>query len=67
MAGVAAVIRIVGFAVQAACEDNAWLNVLQYAVPLGVTAWALRSIFRQRAGRSVDRRPRLAAAAPAAA
>jgi len=68
MAGVAAVTRIVGFAVQAACEDSAWLNVLQYAVPLGVTAWALRSIFRQRAGRhAASRPPPMSAPAPAAA
>jgi lipopolysaccharide export system permease protein len=48
MAGVAAVTRILGFVAQAACEHNVWLNFLQYAVPLGATALALRSIFRQR-------------------
>jgi lipopolysaccharide export system permease protein len=67
MAAVAAVTRIVGFAVQAACEDSAWLNVLQYAVPLAVTAFALRSIFRQRTSRAADRRPRPAPAVAAAA
>ncbi|MDB5454931.1 MAG: lptF [Caulobacter sp.] len=44
----AAVVRIVGFAVQAACDDNVWFNVLQYAVPLGATWWAMLQIFRQK-------------------
>jgi lipopolysaccharide export system permease protein len=54
-----ALVRILGFVVQAAAEDNVWLNVLQYAVPLGATALALRSIFRQRVSRFIDmyRRP----------
>jgi lipopolysaccharide export system permease protein len=65
MAALAAVTRILGFTVQAACEDNAWLNILQYAVPILATAFALRSIFRQRVGRS-SRRP-VAATSTAAA
>jgi lipopolysaccharide export system permease protein len=56
MSGAAAVVRILGFVAQAACESSAWLNILQYALPIGATAWALRSIFRQRAGRYIDRR-----------
>jgi lipopolysaccharide export system permease protein len=67
MAAIAAVTRIVGFAVQAACEDSAWLNILQYAVPLAVTALALRSIFRQPSARAADRRRRPAPAVAAAA
>ena len=47
MAGLAALTRIIGFVVQAACDDNVWLNVMQYAVPLTALAFALRSIFRQ--------------------
>jgi lipopolysaccharide export system permease protein len=66
MGALAAVTRILGFAVQAACENNAWLNILQYGVPILATAFALRSIFRQRARRSLPRR-RSAAAATAAA
>ncbi|HEV2532919.1 LPS export ABC transporter permease LptF [Phenylobacterium sp.] len=66
MAAVAALTRILGFVAQAACESNVWLNVLQYAVPLGATAFALRSIFRQRAARRIAMpqgpRPALAAA-----
>jgi lipopolysaccharide export system permease protein len=52
-AGIAAVTRIVGFGILAACEDSAWLNILQYAVPV-VTAWfAFRALFRQRVNRYV--------------
>jgi lipopolysaccharide export system permease protein len=66
-ASLAAVVRILGFVVQAGCEDSAWLNILQYAVPLAATALALRSIFRQRAGRfiALRRRPAQPATAPA--
>jgi lipopolysaccharide export system permease protein len=60
-AGLAALVRILGFVVQAACESSVWLNILQYAIPLGATALACRSIFRQRAirlsGRRLARRP----------
>ena len=63
----AAVVRIVGFGVQSACDDNAWLNVGQYAVPLIATAFAMRSVFRQRVSRFIDirRRPARIAAVPA--
>jgi len=43
---VAAVVRIAGFAVQAASEDAPALNVLQYLVPLGATAWAFGQLYR---------------------
>lgn len=67
MGAIAAVVRIVGFQVQAAAEDEAWLNALQYAVPLLATAFALRSIFKQRVSRYIDitRRPARIAGAPA--
>jgi lipopolysaccharide export system permease protein len=42
----AALVRIIGFAVQAACEDSAWLNILQYAIPLAATLWGFEQIFR---------------------
>lgn len=48
IAGVAGFVRIVGFGVQAACDDSPALNVLQYAVPLLATWWALAQIFRQK-------------------
>jgi lipopolysaccharide export system permease protein len=47
VAGLAALTRIIGFVVQSAADDNAWLNILQYAVPLTALAFALRSIFSQ--------------------
>ncbi len=62
----AAVSRILGFVVQAAAEENAWLNVLQYAIPVATMALALRVVFRQKVSRFIDvrRRPtRLAAGA----
>jgi lipopolysaccharide export system permease protein len=69
MSGVAAVTRVLGFVVQAACDDSAWLNILQYVIPLGATWWALRGVFRQRVSRFIDitRRPVRAAPQGAAA
>jgi lipopolysaccharide export system permease protein len=64
---VAAVVRILGFVALSASEDNAWLNVLQYAVPLGATAFAMRSVFRQRVSRFIDMERRPAAIATGAA
>ncbi len=59
LSAIAAIVRLVGFQVQAACEDEAWLNILQYAVPLLATWGALASIFRQRVNRYIDiARPR---------
>lgn len=58
ISALAAVTRILGFVVQAGCEENAWLNVMQYGVPVIATAFALRSIFRQRAGRYISQRRR---------
>jgi lipopolysaccharide export system permease protein len=56
---IAAIVRILGFVAQSASEANVWLNVLQYAIPLGAMIVALRSIFRQRVSRFIDisRRP----------
>jgi lipopolysaccharide export system permease protein len=61
IAGVAAVIRILGFVVEAAAESSAWLNILQYAVPIVSAAWALRGVFRQKVSRFIDIRRRGAA------
>jgi len=60
----AALVRIAGFVAQSASEGDAWLNALQYAIPLGATALALRSIFRQRVSRFIDMRRRPARIAP---
>ncbi len=49
----AAGVRIMGFAVEAAAAGNAWLNVLQYLVPVVATVWALRLLFRQKVKRWV--------------
>ncbi|MGA0604365.1 LPS export ABC transporter permease LptF [Phenylobacterium sp. VNQ135] len=67
MGAAAVFVRILGFQVQAAAEDEAWLNVLQYLVPLIATAVAFRSIFRQRVSRYIDiaRRPATIAGAAA--
>jgi lipopolysaccharide export system permease protein len=46
MAALATVARVVGFVVQAASEDQVWLNAAQYAVPLFALALSLRSILR---------------------
>ncbi|ACG78116.1 conserved hypothetical protein [Phenylobacterium zucineum HLK1] len=54
MGAAAAIVRILGFQVQAASEDAAWLNVFQYLIPLAATALAFRSIFRQRVNRFID-------------
>ena len=64
---VAALLRIIGFGVQAACDDVVWLNVLQYAIPLGGAYGAYAQVVKRRIGRvaltmpmgrTPDRRPR---------
>ena len=52
----AAVVRILGFGVQAACDANAWLNILQYVIPVGAAWWAFAQLFRQRLNRFVSLR-----------
>lgn len=48
VAGAALVVRALGFAVQAAAAGDPGLNVLQYAVPIGATAYAFTVVFRNR-------------------
>jgi lipopolysaccharide export system permease protein len=67
MGAAAALVRIAGFGVQSACDDSAWLNIAQYLVPLAATAFALRSVFRQRVSRFIDMHRRPARIAPVAA
>jgi len=43
----AAILRIMGFGVQAICEKSVGLNFLQYAVPLAAAAWALHVLFKK--------------------
>jgi lipopolysaccharide export system permease protein len=45
---VAAVARILGIGAQAACANQAWLNLLQYAIPIGAAAWAFSQLFQRR-------------------
>ncbi len=45
-AAIAAVTRIIGVGVQAACDDSEWLNVIQFAVPLAAMGWGLSRVFQ---------------------
>jgi lipopolysaccharide export system permease protein len=63
----AAVVRILGFAVQAACAGEAWLNVLQYLIPVAGVGWAMAELFRQRVRRHIALPPLKGSTAPAGA
>jgi lipopolysaccharide export system permease protein len=63
---VAAVTRIAGFGVQSVADDNVWLNLLQYAVPLAAVAWGLGQVFKRRS-RATKAPPVVPLAAPAGA
>lgn len=54
VAGIAVLVRIAGFVAQSASDASVWVNILQYAIPIGASAAALRSIFRQRVNRFID-------------
>ena len=49
----ALVVRILGFGVQSLAAESAWLNILQYLVPLIPMLIAFRILFRQRVRRPV--------------
>jgi lipopolysaccharide export system permease protein len=53
----AVLVRVGGFGVQALCEKNIPLNVLQYAVPLGAMGWAFWVLFRKARAPRRRRRP----------
>jgi lipopolysaccharide export system permease protein len=57
VAAVAAFTRIVGFAVQAACDDNALLNIGQYLVPIAGAWWGFSQVFRMRKASRRNRKP----------
>lgn len=61
--GIAAGVRILGFIVQAACEDMAWINLLQYLVPAVTTVVALREVYRLPVSRPEFRWPWIRGAA----
>jgi lipopolysaccharide export system permease protein len=42
----AGLVRIIGFAVQAACDDSIALNIFQYVIPLAAAFWGFEQIFR---------------------
>jgi lipopolysaccharide export system permease protein len=54
ISAIAIAVRILGFVVQAACESEAWLNLLQYVIPLAATYFALRGVFRQKVSRFIN-------------
>jgi lipopolysaccharide export system permease protein len=56
LSAVAVGFRILGFVVQAASEEAAWLNILQYVVPVVATYVGLRSVFREKVSRFIDMR-----------
>jgi lipopolysaccharide export system permease protein len=60
----AAVVRILGFAIEAVCAGSVWLNILQYAIPIAAAAWAFHALFRQRIGRFIALRPLTGATSP---
>lgn len=62
VAAIAAAVRIFGFAVQAACDDYAWLNIAQYLVPIAGAWWGFGQVFRKPVRR---RRGLIPAGAPA--
>ena len=49
----ALVARVLGFVAQSASDQNAWINILQYAPPLVAAYWSARQIFRQRVTRFI--------------
>jgi lipopolysaccharide export system permease protein len=50
-------VRIAGIACQALCDNGAWINILQYAIPLAAGFWAWRQLFRQPVSRPAPMRP----------
>lgn len=50
---IAAGVRILGFVVQGVAANDAWANLLQYAVPLATIAFAYRILFRQKVRRYI--------------
>ena len=54
VAALAALVRLIGFLALSASEDAPLMNILQYVVPLGATAAALATIFRQKVTRHIE-------------
>ena len=62
VSAIAALARILGFQIQAACEDEAWLNIGQYIVPMLTITIALAGLLRGRIPYPEGRRSRRAPA-----
>ena len=62
VSAIAALARILGFQIQAACEDEAWLNIGQYIVPMLTITIALAGLLRRRIPYPEGRRSRRAPA-----
>ena len=52
----AAMVRLGGFGMQALAASNAWLNVLQYLLPVGAVVLPMWMVFRQRISRRIPNR-----------
>ncbi|HEX5775201.1 MAG TPA: LPS export ABC transporter permease LptF [Caulobacteraceae bacterium] len=63
VAGLAALVRILGFAVQAAADDMALINIGQYLIPIAGAWWGFGQVFRKPVSR--NRRRPVTAGAPA--
>jgi lipopolysaccharide export system permease protein len=53
-ASAAIAVRLLGFAAVSACGSNAWLNIIQYLLPLGLLWFSIRPMFRQKIQRFVE-------------
>ena len=49
----AMVVRIFGFGIQAACDDSAWVNILQYLAPISAAWWGFGQVFKQKIRRFI--------------
>jgi lipopolysaccharide export system permease protein len=49
----AGLVRILGVGAQALCDTAAWINVVQYAIPLAAGLWSWRQLFRQPVSRFI--------------
>lgn len=54
MGAIAAGVRLLGFLAQSGAEDEAWLNLLQYVIPLATIWAALAAIFKGKVSRRID-------------
>ena len=55
--------RVIAFGAQAACEETPALNILQYAIPLGLAYLAYADLFRRKASGEIGSRRRAGATA----